>query len=549
MSNFILDDPNIDTTNLSPEQIDFSYLITGNPKKRTIIFRPELLSICKGSVWAVLLFDQLYYYLERKAEKENKPITSVEIFKFLSPCNHPLYKKGDSFCEELQITERKFRTAIQKIGFKYNWKTTEQEIKQSKSLILYKKDKNNVTRYKLNPFILSNHNSKKNSSKFSNLQNVGSRDCKKSIRYNRDYITENTSFNSSSEESKGLNNNKLVAKQLNKKKRISDQGTLRVEAAASNLQRKGKLNGKDSLVKKKIKSLPKLKKIIVPDNPLHKFGFPLEVFEILNHWKSLGGKIPKDPNRRKIANQISHQIQELLLPGNNPYTPVLNDKELNQFRTKKWTVQEIKDTITYYAKKLHKPIEQITFLQFILFRNYQKKEQKDYSPLVMTFQQLPQQLSFLAKKIKDDFTSHFPEIHFYDKSFINIANFLENKLIEYKSIQTYGNISFDIDQINDLFYHYMYEKVKPKGEYEELKYMSKEQNLKEFIYWCVDCNLIKKRTNKELNTYKKDLKEQYKLQIEGYQKDIDNDNLELWDQSRWDYFEYMKSQLQELSTC
>jgi hypothetical protein len=586
MSNFLLDDPNINKKNLTKKQIEESYKLTGNPKKRTLVFRPDLVSLCKGSAWAVLLYDQLYYYLEWKADKTKKPITEVEIYKFLAPCNHPLYKKGDSFCEELKITEYKFRTAIKKIGFKTNWKTTEQEIKNSKSLILYRKDAKNITWYKLNPFILDNIdplNKKKKSSK----QRISSSPKRRSssspnegrqVRYNiedniEDYYKENI-----------YNEQELLAKQVTLEKGSQgkdsnllipgepkgSQGSsiLKLSKNKSSLQKVKKLNGKNNKtscklvkVKKhrkkhktlvneklvpKISNLPKLKKIQIEPNPLLKFNFPSEVFEVLNHWRILGGKIPKDPNRRKIADQISNQIQELLLKGNNPYTPVLTDDELDQFRTKKWTVQEIKNSITHYRKELCKPIDKITFLQFIVYRNYkdQNKTQRDFSPLITGFSQLPQELSYIAKNLKNDFVYYYPDVHFYDKSFINIASFLEQKLLEYEFDQPYGNIYFEPRFIHSLFIVYMDKKVKPKGINDELKYMANPQNLKEFIKWCKNLNLIKPIVDK--NEYKKNLKKGFKNQLKSYQKDIDRGKAEKWNDEAWNYFEYIKEQVEEL---
>jgi hypothetical protein len=295
-----------------------------------------------------------------------------------------------------------------------------------------------------------------------------------------------------------------------------------------------------------LSNLPKLKKlpkIQIKPNPLKSFNFPSEVFEVLNHWKNLGGKIPKDPNRRKIADQISNQIQELLIHGNNPYTPVLDDSDLDQFRNKKWTVQEIKDCITYFVKVLHKEVEKIPFNQFILERNYKTKKNKpDYSYLVNTFKKLPQELSYLAKKIKNDFTTYFPDVHIYDKSFINIANFLEQKLKEYKSYQPYATTYFEPRFVNNIFLTYMSQKVAPKGTYDELKYMANPQNLTEFIDWCKSLNLITPILAKEKQKYFKELRQGYKNQLKSYQMDIDNGKSDKWNEESWEYFEFLKEQ-------
>jgi hypothetical protein len=326
------------------------------------------------------------------------------------------------------------------------------------------------------------------------------------------------------------------------------KGTLRVEADASSLQGRGKLNGSDSLVKKKIKSLPKLKKIIVPDNPLHKFGFPLEVFEVLNYWRLSGGKIPKDPKKgRKIADNISHLIQALFLPGNNPYTSVLNESELEQFREKKWKMQEIKDSIDHYTKELCKNIESMPFNQFIIhqnFKNSTKKHLRDYSPLVLSFQQLPQQLSYLAKKLKEEFTYFYDEVHFYDKSFTNIGDFFEEKLIQYKPYIPHANLMFCVEHLPKLFLNFMDRQVIIEGKQDCLKYMSKDENLDNFIKHLSKLNVIKPRTDKELKNYKKEIKKEYLTQYNEYQKMINSGKAENWNAENWEYFEFLKEQVE-----
>jgi hypothetical protein len=333
---------------------------------------------------------------------------------------------------------------------------------------------------------------------------------------------------------------KIFLKKNCKTSEKRNKGELRSQADAYVPLQKIGLNGK-SISRK---HLPKIK--IVP-NPLKRFNFPDPVFEILNHWHLAKGKVPKDPNRRKTADQISNQIQELLLPGNNPYTPVLKEKEFD-FRQKKWTIQEIKDTIDYYTKELCRTIEDMYFSQFIIHRNLpgmKTKTLKDYSPLVETYKLLPQQLSYLAKKLKNNFTSNFPEIHFYDKTFINIASFLEEKLNQYKSYQPYSGIYFEERFIDEIFFIYMTKKVKPKGTYEELKYMANPQNLREFILWCIDLNLIKGRTDKEIKNYKKEIKKEYKNQIKAYQNEINSGKADSkWSQEKWEYFEFLKEKVE-----
>lgn len=64
-----------------------------------------------GSLPAAVLMGQLEYWFERKPSG---------FYKFLLPApNHPAYKKGDSWTEELNISASEFRTAFDKIGKRY----------------------------------------------------------------------------------------------------------------------------------------------------------------------------------------------------------------------------------------------------------------------------------------------------------------------------------------------------------------------------------------------------------------------------------------------
>lgn len=67
-----------------------------------------------GSQNAVLLFDRLEYWFAKSKD---------QFYKFIEPCNHPLYKIGDSFAEELGFSHKVFRTAFDKIGVRYRSKT------------------------------------------------------------------------------------------------------------------------------------------------------------------------------------------------------------------------------------------------------------------------------------------------------------------------------------------------------------------------------------------------------------------------------------------
>ena len=67
-----------------------------------------------GSVAATILMQQLDYWFERYPDS---------FYKFLSPCEHPLYKKGQSWTEELNFSKSEFRSAFACIGVQYKSKS------------------------------------------------------------------------------------------------------------------------------------------------------------------------------------------------------------------------------------------------------------------------------------------------------------------------------------------------------------------------------------------------------------------------------------------
>lgn len=80
----------------------------------TVIPYYPTLSVKFGSVTAAILYRQLVYWFKKM---EYKPF-----YKFLKPCEHGAYKTGESWTEELGMTETEFRTAFQKIGIAYKSK-------------------------------------------------------------------------------------------------------------------------------------------------------------------------------------------------------------------------------------------------------------------------------------------------------------------------------------------------------------------------------------------------------------------------------------------
>lgn len=114
---------------------------------RRIPYIPELKVYCKTTN-ACLLMTQLEY---RFASMPNG------FYKFLAPCEHSLYKKGDSWTEELAFSATEIRNAFENIGERYssNKKITEiiekgQDPFIGKYYLSYRDIRNGLTFYQRN---------------------------------------------------------------------------------------------------------------------------------------------------------------------------------------------------------------------------------------------------------------------------------------------------------------------------------------------------------------------------------------------------------------
>lgn len=67
-----------------------------------------------GSCNAAIILSRLEYWFERM---------KGPFYKFLEPCDHPLYRKDDSWSEEIGFSKKVFRRAFDKIGVRYRSKT------------------------------------------------------------------------------------------------------------------------------------------------------------------------------------------------------------------------------------------------------------------------------------------------------------------------------------------------------------------------------------------------------------------------------------------
>lgn len=102
-----------------------------------------------GSQNAVLLFDRLEYWFSKKAD---------QFYKFIEPCDHPCYREGDSWCEELGFSRPVFRTAFDKIGMRYISKTAfekESNPFKGKLFAYYQDRKSNKTIFVRNNSLLA----------------------------------------------------------------------------------------------------------------------------------------------------------------------------------------------------------------------------------------------------------------------------------------------------------------------------------------------------------------------------------------------------------
>ena len=102
-----------------------------------------------GSQNAVLLFDKLEYWFSKKKN---------EFYKFIEPCDHPCYRNGDSWCEELGFSRPIFRNAFDKIGVRYRSKTEftkEKDPFKGKLFAYYQDRKSNKTIFVRNNSLLA----------------------------------------------------------------------------------------------------------------------------------------------------------------------------------------------------------------------------------------------------------------------------------------------------------------------------------------------------------------------------------------------------------
>jgi len=138
-----------------------SLLNTLNGDSRVIAYRPELRNIFSGkrlSATSTILFQQILFRF--KPDKNKK---GIEFYKFKEPCEHRLYREGDSWVEELGFTKKEFDTALKHIAYGFSKSKEETKVDGYKTLedccrenaIVYRIDSNRLTHYYVNEALVN----------------------------------------------------------------------------------------------------------------------------------------------------------------------------------------------------------------------------------------------------------------------------------------------------------------------------------------------------------------------------------------------------------
>lgn len=117
-----------------------------------IAYRKELRTIT-GSISAAILWERLNSKFKKNPEG---------FWKFAAPCDHRLYKAGQSWTEELGFSIYEFRTTFSKIGIAYKSKQRFEDaktpfIKNGKeyAFISYHDRKESLTYYRANTKLIA----------------------------------------------------------------------------------------------------------------------------------------------------------------------------------------------------------------------------------------------------------------------------------------------------------------------------------------------------------------------------------------------------------
>jgi|GEM_PF-1005918 len=134
----------IELSRLKP---DFSYLITKIKEKKTVtVANSQLITDFHKKPTTQLVIQRLEYWFRGKKKKG--------FFKFTEPCDHKLYREGDSWTEEIGISRRTFNRHFDSIGARWGSKSSFNKAKDpflGKLYACYYDRKENMTRYFRNP--------------------------------------------------------------------------------------------------------------------------------------------------------------------------------------------------------------------------------------------------------------------------------------------------------------------------------------------------------------------------------------------------------------
>lgn len=109
--------------------------------EKAIIYRPSLKKMT-GSTNGSILLQQIMYRWYANGEKP--------FYKFLQPCEHDLYREGDSWSEEIGFSYSELQTALDKFATKIT--RGESKTKAEKeSAVIYWTDADRITWWQFNP--------------------------------------------------------------------------------------------------------------------------------------------------------------------------------------------------------------------------------------------------------------------------------------------------------------------------------------------------------------------------------------------------------------
>ena len=115
--------------------------------QRLVVYRPRLNALT-GSATGSIFFSQVLYWFRKNG---NKPF-----YKFNAPCDHPLYRPGDSWGDELGYSWAEISTARKRVAAKIDARMTEDQRLdiRNQHMIVYWMTRDRLTFYDVNPFLV-----------------------------------------------------------------------------------------------------------------------------------------------------------------------------------------------------------------------------------------------------------------------------------------------------------------------------------------------------------------------------------------------------------